>query len=432
MVRSLRTWFFYLYIACTLGANAVILIPFDPSGTIGDNAIFSASWILLHLLSVLVLLSSRALTPVPVTIALGIGGLVVLSAAWSVSPTDSLVYGVMAAGNILVACLLAAEYSLQQLARMFLKVLSVLVLAGMAGALIGYDQVLDFDPHARSNLLGGDPIRGFFQHNIMAGFYAATGAVLAMTLLRGLRRVLVLAVFIIFVLWAGSATGVLLAGAAVIIVPLAQLLVPRIPLGALLAVLVPVGAAAGAVLNQVWVPLLEMIGRDPTLTGRTVLWEWGVRAIGERPVVGWGFTGYFNSAQGAIPSLYVPEFENYEIAHFHNSYIQTAVDLGLLGLGLLILVLGYTTGAAYLFARTTDTRTGVGLLMVLVIFLIASPTEFLFINYNHFGSFALFTVFFGLLRHRRERAQHQETASRSAAPSASVALNGRGSAASQR
>lgn len=431
-MRSLRTWFFYVYIACTLGVNAVILISYDPSGGVADNSIFSASWILLHLLSVLVLLTSRVLSPVPVTIALGIGGLVVLSAAWSVSPMDSLIYGAMAAGNILVACMMAAEYSLNQIARMFLKVLTVLVLAGMAFALIGLEQVMDFDPHARSNLLGGEKIRGFFQHNIMAGFYAATGAVLAMTLLRGIRRVLVLTAFIVFVVWAGSATGLLLAGAAVIIVPLAQLLVPRIPLGGLLAVLVPLGATAGALLNQVWVPLLEAVGRDPTLTGRTVLWEWGLRAIAERPVVGWGFTGYFNSPQGAIPSLYVPEFDDYVIAHFHNSYIQTAVDLGLLGLLVLILVLGFTTGAAYLYARSTDTRTGVGLLMVMVIFLIASPTEFLFINYNHFGSFALFTLFFGLFQHRRMRARPQESESPGAAPSKPVPLSGRESAVSQR
>lgn len=431
-MRSLRTWFFYVYIACTLGANAVILIPFDPSGSIGDNSVFSASWILLHLISGLVVLSSRALSPVPVTIALSLGGLVVLSVVFSVSPMDSLVYGVMAAGNILVACLLAAEYSLQEIARMLLRVLSVMVLAGMTFALIGYDQVFDFDPHARANFFGGDPIRGFFQHNIMAGFYAATGAVLAMTLLRGVRRVLVLAAFIVFVLWAGSATGLLLAAAAVIMVPVAQLLVPRIPLGGLLAVLVPVGVAGGAVLNQLWVPLLEMIGRDPTLTGRTVLWEWGVRAILERPVTGWGFTGYFHSPQGAIPSLYVPEFQNYEIAHFHNSYIQTAVDLGLPGLLVLILVLGYTTGAAYLYARSTDTRTGVGLLMVMVIFLIASPTEFLFINYNHFGSFALFALLFGLLGHRRGRAWPREMKSHSAAPLTHPSLSGRGSAVSQR
>lgn len=432
-MRSLRTWFFYIYIACTLGANAVILIPYGPEGS-GDNTIFSASWILLHLISVLFLLTSRSLRPVPVAIAVGIGGLVVLSAAWSVSAMDSLVYGVMAAGNILVACMLAAEYSLRQIAQMLLRLLLVLVLAGMIFALLGYSHVMYFDTHARENLLGGDPIRGFFQHHIMAGFYGATGAVLAMTLLRGFRRVIVLAAFILFVLWAGSATGVLLTGAAVIIVPLAQMLVPRIPLSGLLAVLVPVGVTAGAVLNQVWVPLLEAIGRDPTLTGRTVLWGWGYRAIAERPVAGWGFAGYFNSEQGAIPSLYVTEFEEYEIAHFHNSYIQTGTDLGLLGLLVLILVLGCTTGWAYLYARTTDTRTGVGLLMVMVLFLIASPTEYLFINYNHFGTFTLFALFFGLLRHRRMRAQHQETESRSAAPltSGRPSLNDRGSAASQR
>lgn len=105
-----RAGFFYVYTACTLGANAVILIPFDPSGTIGDNRIFSASWVLLHIVSLLVLLSSKKVRAVPLIIALGIGGFLVLSAAWSVSWVDSLVYGSMAAGNIVMACVLAAEF----------------------------------------------------------------------------------------------------------------------------------------------------------------------------------------------------------------------------------------------------------------------------------------------------------------------------------
>lgn len=411
-MTSLRTWFFYVYIACTLGANAVILIQFDAAGSVADNTIFSVSWIFLHMLSAVVLLTSRSLTAVPVAIALGVGAVVVISSAWSVSPMDSLVYGGMAAGNILVACLLASERSLPEIARMFLRVLAVLVFAGMFAAAVGYEQVSDFDPHARPNFFGGDPIRGFFQHNIMAGFFAATGAVLAMTLLRGIRRLGLLSAFIVFVLWAGSATGFLLTAAAVIIVPLARVLIPRIPLRGLLVVALPVGVVVGVLVSQIWVSLLEITGRDPTLTGRTILWEWGYRAIAERPVAGWGFTGYFNSAEGAIPSLYVPEFDNYDIAHFHNSYIQTAVDLGMLGLMILIVILIYTTATAYVYSRTTDTGVGVGLVMVMVIFLIASPTEFLFINYNHFGTFALFTLFFGMLIHRRkdyaQRHVHQD------------------------
>lgn len=396
--RRVRTLFFVVYIACTLGANAVILIPFDPAGEIGDNTVFSASWILLHLISVLVLLSSKHLRAVPLVMALGVGALTVLSTAWSVSWMDSLVYGTMAAGNIAIACVLAAEYSLKQITHLLLRVLTVLVIAGMLLALLGYDQVRDFDPHARPNFLGGQPIRGFFQHSIMAGFYAATGAVLAMTLLQGLRRMAVIAVFVLFALLTGSATGLLLMAAAVVLVPLARWVVPKVPLGGLVAVAVPAGAAIGALAWQAWVPVLELVGRDPTLTGRTILWEWGLTAIAERPVLGWGFTGYFHSPYGDIPSLYVPQFFGYEIAHFHNSYIQTAVDLGVVGLLVLVAVLLYTTVRSYAHARSEDLDVGLGALMVMVIFLIASPTEFLFLNYNHFGTFALFALFFRLFR----------------------------------
>lgn len=392
----LRTLFFYVYIACTLGANAVILIPFDPSGTIGDNTVFSLSWVLLHMVSLLVLLTSKKVRAVPLIIALCIGGLLMISAAWSVSWVDSLVYGTMAAGNIVIACVLAAEFSVKQIAKMLLRVLTVLVIAGMLASFIGYDQVRDFDPHARPNFLGGQPIRGFFQHNIMAGFFAAAGAALALSLLRGARRIVVLGIFVLFVLLAGSATGFLLMAAAVVLVPAAKLVVPKVPAAGLLAVALPAGALLGAVVWQVWVPTLEALGRDPTLTGRTILWEWGYQAIAERPVLGWGFGAYFRSPYGELPSLYVPQFFDYEIAHFHNSYIQTAVDLGVIGLIVLVLVLLYTIGKAYAFARTEDASTGIGLLMMMLIFLIASPTEFLFLNYNHFGTFALFSLFFGL------------------------------------
>ena len=391
-----RAGFFYVYTACTLGANAVILIPFDPSGTIGDNRIFSASWVLLHVVSLLVLLTSKKVRAAPLVIALGIGGFLVLSAAWSVSSVDSLVYGSMAAGNIVIACVLAAELTLRQIAQMLLRVITVMVVAGMLASVLGYDQVRDFDPHARPNFLGGQPIRGFFQHNIMAGFFAASGAALALSLLRGVRRIAVLGTLVAFVLLTGSATGFLLMAAAALVVPAAKRVVPKVRAATLFAVGLPAAAVFGAVAWQVWVPVLEALGRDPTLTGRTILWNWGYQAVAERPVLGWGFGAYFRSPYGDLPSLYVPQFFQYEIAHYHNSYIQTAVDLGIIGLLILLLVLLYTFGRAYAYARTGDADTGVGLLMMLLIFLIASPTEFLFLNYNHFGTFALFSMFFGL------------------------------------
>ncbi len=362
---------------------------------------FSISWILLHLLAVVMLATARRRDSLLLLVAAGIGLYIVLSAAWSVAVTESLVHGAMAAGNIAVAYLLAMEKTPGQIVRLFLRVLLVLTIAGLAAAAVGYGQVLDYDPHARENFLGGERLRGFFPHNIMAGFYGAIGLALALTLLRGLRRASAAALFALWVLLTGSATGLALKLLAAAAVPAARLLVPRVSGTALLVVAGPAGLALGLLTWHVWEPMVQLLGRDPTMTGRTVLWEWGMDAIAERPVGGWGFNAYFHSGYGAEPSLYVPEFNNYEIAHFHNSFIQTAVDLGIVGLLILLAVLSCATCWAYLYVRGADRRTGMALLMVMVIFAVASPTEFLFFNYNQFAMFALFTIFFALARARR-------------------------------
>jgi len=400
--RPLYNLFFSLYLACTLGLNAVILIPLDATGAPGNNTVFSVSWGILHLLSAIMLVSSRRRDPLLLAVALAFGAFVVTSAFWSVAPADTLIYGVMAAGNIVVAYLFAVRTSLPEICRMVLRILIALTLAGMIAYSVGYEQVLDFDPHGRENFLGGDRIRGFFQHNIMAGLYGAVGLALAMCLYHGIKRLGAMLIFVTFVLMTGSATGLGLMLAAVALVPLAFVMVPRIGLGALPFLAVPVGVVAAALILVSGRPTLELLGRDPTMTGRTVLWEWGVQSILERPILGWGFSAFFRSDIGEVASRYVPEFYDYKIAHYHNSYIQTAVDLGIVGLGLLCVVLIYVAARAYLYARTVDLQIGVALVVTTATFMIASPTEVLFFKYNEFAMFMLFAMFFSLWRWTRE------------------------------
>jgi O-antigen ligase len=63
---------------------------------------------------------------------------------------------------------------------------------------------------------------------------------------------------------------------------------------------------------------------DLTLAGRTVIWERSLSLIAERPLGGYGFgvfdAPYFDWMWGA-----------YRAPHAHNSFIQAAFDLGLLG-----------------------------------------------------------------------------------------------------
>ena len=43
--------------------------------------------------------------------------------------------------------------------------------------------------------------------------------------------------------------------------------------------------------------LLEMIGKDPTLTGRTEIWTYVIKDIGMKPFLGWGYYAFWEADQ---------------------------------------------------------------------------------------------------------------------------------------
>lgn len=83
--------------------------------------------------------------------------------------------------------------------------------------------------------------------------------------------------------------------------------------------------------------ILAAFGKDATLTGRTLLWSEGLAAAAERPWFGSGYNAFWRI--GHPPAEYL--WELFYITarsgfHFHNTYIQTAVGVGLVGLALLL------------------------------------------------------------------------------------------------
>lgn len=83
--------------------------------------------------------------------------------------------------------------------------------------------------------------------------------------------------------------------------------------------------------------LLNILGRDSTLTGRTAIWDTIQNVfIAEKPLLGYGF-GLFWSSN----SPYVYQFQ--EIIKFktitsHNGYLDLVLDIGLLGAALVIIL----------------------------------------------------------------------------------------------
>jgi O-antigen ligase len=90
-----------------------------------------------------------------------------------------------------------------------------------------------------------------------------------------------------------------------------------------------------AVVTVVWVPLLSALGRDPTLSARTLIWSFVIEyKISLKPILGYGrgvfwrngalFAGIYHAAHHVPP-------------HAHNGFVDMALDVGLIGLGLFII-----------------------------------------------------------------------------------------------
>lgn len=86
--------------------------------------------------------------------------------------------------------------------------------------------------------------------------------------------------------------------------------------------------------------LLETMGRNPTLTGRTTIWE-AVLSIPVNPVVGTGFESFWLG--GRLQRLWGMSTELDGINEAHNGYLEVYLNLGGIGLILLatLIISGY-------------------------------------------------------------------------------------------
>lgn len=97
---------------------------------------------------------------------------------------------------------------------------------------------------------------------------------------------------------------------------------------AVLGVIMWIGPAQ---LRNIWLnpPAQTAVGTLTTLSYRRTLWPWAITAIGDFPLTGIGL-GAFRQAAFRLYPLPLPVEQ--DIAHAHNIFLQTALDLGLPGL----------------------------------------------------------------------------------------------------
>ncbi|MBW4608125.1 MAG: O-antigen ligase family protein [Hassallia sp. WJT32-NPBG1] len=134
------------------------------------------------------------------------------------------------------------------------------------------------------------------------------------------------------------------------------------------------GCVATLVISN-WVDIISGLGRDPTLTGRTILWSVILLRLNERPWLGFGRGAYW-----APGSTYAREAgqalgNGFIAPHAHNGFIDFALDVGFIGLSLFLLSYVTAFGRALKRAYATNNSEDLWPLAFLIFLAMNNMTE---------------------------------------------------------
>ncbi|MEO9969077.1 MAG: O-antigen ligase [Hyphomonadaceae bacterium] len=279
--------------------------------------------------------------------------LLVLTAAsvfWSIDQALTMRRMIAAGMTTVFGLHLASRYNWRELLTLFgliwffLGCLSYVVSVGMPA--LGLEQE-------------GDHIgawRGlWFQKNTLGGHAARSSFLFAFLLLTGtdLRRLWIagLVLSIGLVLLSTSKTSLLGLMIGFLILGLGTLMKRGARLALVLAwFAITLGSLIVALVVFQPELVLQILGRDATLTGRTDIWAALAHVIAERPWLGHGYGAFW--APGSAEAEFVREQVQWAAPTAHNGWLETWLSVGLIGLAIFTLSFITTIGRAISAAFT--------------------------------------------------------------------------------
>jgi len=273
---------------------------------------------------------------------------VVSSALWSEARPESLRYGLEHVGTVAGAVLAARLQS----PRSLFSALTVCMVLMSAGCLA-------FGTYAVDPLTGASDFVGLFGSKNQVGLMASLMLLASVALLMDgrtgwiMRGVCLVAIAADGPLLYLSKSGTsLVTTAFALMVLVANLMVSRIEtrmrarlLFCAAFTVLPAVALAGVAGDAAQDFIVNVMGKDTTLTGRTVLWAHAISLMPDHPLLGVGAGAFWLKdtveAEGLWHAFHVLARAGF---HFHDLYIECAIELGLLGCALLIAVVLSTFG----------------------------------------------------------------------------------------
>jgi exopolysaccharide production protein ExoQ len=295
------------------------------------------------------------------------------SAFWSIHPELTLRRGVGYLLTLLVAMHLTARFDL--IDRM--KVLSYSFAISAIGSLL-FVVIFPSDGIMSFGELSGT-WRGVFTHkNILGPTMAAAVFVELLILSFSQRRMKwrygLLGLFLLLVILSRSTTGLLLSTSYLVGAFIYALGKRSSLLGTVLLAMVSLTAIGLLVLLYFDAELLlSAFGKDPTLTGRTGLWTVVMSLIAERPILGYGYRAMWvlNDASTVLADQ---EAGGWGVASSHNAFLELTLQLGYLGMGVMLAIIVVALVRAYKCWLTVPGPLGFFSLVFVVSSLLAAQT----------------------------------------------------------
>jgi O-antigen ligase len=312
---------------------------------------------------------------VPLLVFLGI---TLASTAWSVDPLTTFKDAVELIGTTVIAIYLACRFTLTQ----FLN-----VLVYTYGAISGVSALLVVASPGRGRTdWGAGPWCGMFIEKNGLGLAMALAEVSLVPLMlqtRGRRRWLIAALLVLslaLLVGANSITALLICIAVAVLGAVAFALRARKYglVGAILLATWMIGLVF-AVVGFEQSQFFGVLGRNSNLTGRTEIWPGLFTAIYDRPLLGFGFNVFFE--ENGLFNQYLASFLDeffWVPPHAHNSFIQIALDTGVLGLTSFIVVLVFGIGRAVRFFWVERSFVSIWPLAVILFLVLGSYDEVYF------------------------------------------------------
>ena len=331
-----------------------------------------AWYVLYAIVAALCLRHSQELLQVAVRnkLVLAVAAWAALSVLWSDATGLTFHRSVALALTTLLGLFVAVRYDRDQILDLVSWVLAVVLVGSVAVAVL--------EPAYGLDHLRGDAWRGLFDTKNELGRIATLAAVV--WLLRALARPRSAVSWCVFAIALAAIDRSQSRTSLIVVLALGALIAALPALRARGELAVASCSFLAVVLGSTAYWLIDHPGRalatvnaSTTLTGRTEIWGAVWSMIKEHPWLGYGYSGFWTGLDG--PSAFVWSAVGSTPPHAHNGFLDTWLDLGALGLALVVASLATTLALAWSAMRRAESPLQAWPLAFVVFLILFNLTE---------------------------------------------------------